>query len=114
MNILPVAVTEIVAESDFFDYEAKYHDELTQEITPARIPQKDYDHCMRQTEKIYKLLGCKGMIRADYILKGEELFLIEVNTVPGLSPASLIPKMVDGAGWDLTEFFTNSVDQMFV
>lgn len=108
-----IAVTEIVAENEFFDFEAKYNDSRTQEITPARVSQKDYDACMQLTEVIYAALRCRGMIRVDYILRGEDLYVIEVNTIPGLSPASLIPKMVEYRNWSLSDFFTNSVEQMF-
>ncbi len=104
-----IAVTEIVCETEFFDYEAKYHDKRTQEITPARIDQVAYDDCMRTTERIYSILQCQGIIRADYILSGSELYLIEVNTTPGLSSASLIPQQVRYAGQTLESFFTEEV-----
>ena len=109
----PLAVTEIVSEKEFFDYEAKYHHSGTQEITPARISEEHYQRCMDQTVKIYGLLNCRGMIRADYIQKGDELFLIEVNTVPGLSEKSLMPQQAVHAGMSLTEFFTASIEEMY-
>ncbi len=93
-----VAVTEIQFDAEFFDYEAKYNSSTTQEITPARIDQTTYDECMNLSVDIYKKLGCSGFFRADYILHEGELFLIEVNTVPGMSKASLLPQMLDYAG----------------
>jgi D-alanine-D-alanine ligase len=100
-----IAITEIVSEQEFFDYQAKYHDIGTQEITPARIPDDQYQAVMRQTEEIYQILGCKGVIRVDYIIEKGEPLLIEVNTTPGLSSRSLIPQQVEYVGMKLSEFF---------
>ncbi len=104
-----LAVTEIVVEKEFFDYEAKYHHKGTQEITPARISEADYEACMRLSEKIYTWLDCKGIVRPDFILNKKGLFLIEVNTTPGLSSASLIPQMAEYTGLSLSEFFAEAV-----
>ncbi|HAS35774.1 MAG TPA: D-alanine--D-alanine ligase [Flavobacteriales bacterium] len=105
-----LAVTEIVVEKEFFDYEAKYHHKGTQEITPARISKEDYEACMRLTEQIYTWLDCQGIVRADYILNEKGIFLIEVNTTPGLSSASLVPQMAVYAGYTLEEFFSEEVE----
>jgi D-alanine-D-alanine ligase len=105
-----LAVTEIVTTKEFFDYEAKYHDKGTEEITPARIDAEDYERCMRLTEKIYGWLSCKGIVRADYMLCDDGLYLIEVNTTPGLSEARLVPQMAQHAGYSLSAFFTEEVE----
>lgn len=107
-----VAVTEIVFEADFFDYNAKYLSNQTQEITPARIDEKDYQAAMKLSEQIYKLLDCKGFFRADYILKDGELYLIEVNTVPGMSEKSLMPQMLEYLGLDLRQILEEQIDEM--
>lgn len=91
-NAKAMAVTEIVAASDFFDFNAKYEDEKTQEITPARISDDHYKSCLELTERIYGILNCKGMVRIDYILKNDKWYLIEVNSIPGLTERSLTPQ----------------------
>lgn len=108
----PVAVTEIVFESEFFDYDAKYQSNATQEITPARIDQKDYDYCMKVSAEIYQRLGCKGLFRADYILQDGQLFLIEVNTIPGMSAKSLLPQQLAYKGINLADILDESINQL--
>lgn len=90
-------ITEIVPEGAYFDYAAKYEGK-SQEITPARIPDDIYRKVQRMTEQIYTVLNCRGMARVDYLLKGDTPYVIEVNTVPGFSEASLIPQMAEADG----------------
>jgi D-alanine-D-alanine ligase len=111
-EIKALSVTEIVFESEFFDYQAKYHDKTTQEITPARISKELTQKIMTLTKKVYKTIECRGMIRVDFIIMDDEPYLIEVNTVPGLSEASIVPKMAAYAGLSLRELFENEVDMM--
>lgn len=111
-NIQSLAVTEIVFESDFFDFEAKYNSSSTQEITPARISDEDYEKTMDLSKRIYQILGCKGFFRADYILKNGELYLIEVNTVPGMSSASLMPQQLKYANINVTELLQFQIDNL--
>lgn len=111
-TIKALAVTEISYQSEFFDYQAKYHDKSTQEITPARISEELTQKVKQITESIYQLLECRGMIRADFIIVEEQPYLIEVNTVPGLSEASIIPKMAKEAGITLAQLFENEIDMM--
>lgn len=108
-----LAITEIVSDSDFFDFNAKYLDHNTQEITPARIPKEKYDECLKLSEFIYEILLCKGMIRIDYILSSNKLFMIEVNTIPGLTDASLLPQHAEYAGITTTEMITEIIEEMF-
>lgn len=108
-----LAVTEIVPANEFFDYDSKYHNSKTQEITPARISDDDYNEVMRTTEKIYHYLNCSGMIRIDFMVCANGVYLIEVNTTPGLSEASIIPQQAKYAGFTLAEFFDHSVSSMF-
>lgn len=102
-----IAITEIVPKKAFFDYEAKYHG-ASEEITPARISSEIETEIKRISAEVYNLLHLKGVVRIDYIIeKSSQLpYLIEVNTVPGLSPASIVPQQVAYAGWSLTDFFT--------
>ena len=98
-------VTEIVSKTEFFDYDAKYTPELVEEITPARIPDNIAEKCQESSSFIYDILNCHGLIRVDYILKGDKLYFLEVNTVPGMSAASIVPKQAEVFGLSLTELF---------
>jgi D-alanine-D-alanine ligase len=97
-EVVPLAVTEVVFAGDFFDYDAKYTSAATQEITPARIDEVKYKECMDISVNIFKLLLCKGIFRADYILSNGIFYLIEVNTVPGMSARSFIPQQLEYKG----------------
>jgi len=108
-----VAVTEIVPANEFFDFESKYNAEGTQEITPARLPKTRYDEVMQLTEKIYLYLNCKGMIRVDFMVCQDTSYMIEPNTTPGLSNASILPQQAIYAGYDLASFFDLSLTEMF-
>jgi D-alanine-D-alanine ligase len=108
-----LAVTEIVPANEFFDFDSKYTNSRTQEITPARISNESYDQVMSQTELVYELLKAKGMIRVDFMVCEEGVFLIEPNTTPGLSEASIIPKQAAYCGYGLGDFFALSLDEMF-
>ena len=107
IHILPV--TEIVSHNDFFDYEAKYKG-LSDEITPARISKKENEKVQNITKEVYHKLGLKGIVRIDYIIKKGALFLIEINTIPGLSSESIIPKQARKAGYKLSEFFDLTIE----
>lgn len=107
ITVLPV--TEIVATGEFFDYEAKYEDEATQEITPARIPESAYLECQELSKKAFEITDCDGIARADFFLSGEELYLVEINTIPGMSAESLVPKQLNTAGIDLKEILTKKI-----
>jgi D-alanine-D-alanine ligase len=110
VTVLPA--TEIITTKDFFDYEAKYSDHTTQEITPADLPQVKNNEIADILTEIYLRLNCKGMVRIDFILleKTNEFYFIEVNTTPGQSAASLIPQQVRAAGLDLMEFYGDLIE----
>lgn len=90
--ILPVC--EIVSKNEFFDFEAKYTAGMADEIVPARVDIEIQKRCQKISSEIYDMLGCKGLVRVDYILKGNMLYFLEVNTVPGMSKESIVPKMI--------------------
>ncbi|PHS60628.1 MAG: D-alanine--D-alanine ligase [Flavobacterium sp.] len=102
IKILPP--TEIVSENDYFDFEAKYLGK-SQEITPARISEKDTKKVTFIAEEIYRLLNMKGITRSDFIIQEGVPYFIEINTNPGLSLESIVPKQVREAGLTLTDFF---------
>lgn len=107
VNALPVI--EIVTENDYFDYDAKYNGH-SQEICPAHISDELRDLIQETTKKIYHQLGCSGIVRIDYISTEEGLYFLEVNTIPGMTSASLVPKMVRTAGMDMTSFLTHIIE----
>ena len=106
-------VTEVVPKSDFFDYDAKYNGKV-EEITPARIPDELRDRIQDLTAKIYDLIGCHGIIRNDYInTDGDKINLLEVNTTPGMTATSFIPQQIRAAGMNLTDVFTEIIEDSF-
>lgn len=106
-----LAVTHIKPANDFFDYDAKYSGR-SEETTPAEIPAAVYNKIMRESERVYQLLELKGLARVDYILDAEnEPILIEVNTIPGLSEESLLPKQARYAGYELPALFKACVEK---
>lgn len=108
-----LAITEIVPANEFFDFDSKYNNARTQEITPARISEEHYSHIMRMTEHVYRVLDCRGMIRVDYMVCKDGVYLIEPNTTPGLSEASILPQQAKYCGYTLDAFFSHSLEEMF-
>lgn len=100
--------TEIVSENDFFDFEAKYEGK-SEEITPARLSKEVANKVAEQTKRIYILLKLDGIARIDFIIQKGEPYIIEANTVPGLSEESIIPQQATCAGISLAELFTQAV-----
>lgn len=111
-EILALPPTEIISETEFFDYAAKYK-HRSQEITPAEISKTQSDTCRALSAKIYSLLNCSGMVRIDYILYKDTFTMLEVNTVPGLSPESIIPAQARAMGWSYGEFLDMVVEEMW-
>ena len=97
-EVLPI--TEIVSQNEFFDFKAKYESE-SQEITPARLTPEATARCQATTKKVFEALGCRGMARIDYIKVGDTFNLLEANTIPGMSEASIIPQQAQAHGWSI-------------
>ena len=102
-------VIEIITENEFFDYEAKYKGQ-SREVCPAQIPDSLREEIQEVSKKIYAHLGCSGLVRVDYIASEEGLYFLEVNTIPGMTAASLVPQMVRAAGLDMTDFLTTIIE----
>ncbi len=103
-------ITEVVTSNEFFDYDAKYNGQV-QEITPARIPDATRDAVQALTLKIYDILGCKGIIRTDYIIAPDgTIQLLEVNTTPGMTATSFIPQQVRAAGMEMRDVLTEIIE----
>jgi D-alanine-D-alanine ligase len=107
VHVLPI--TEIETTNDFFDYQAKYEGK-SKEITPARLSDELTKTCMELTKQIYTLLQCKGICRIDYIVKNNTLYMLEINTVPGMSKASIIPQQIRAAGLKESDVFTAIIE----
>ena len=108
-NESPMAlpVIEIVPPGEFFDYRCKYNG-MTQEICPARIPSDQLSHAQQIAVTAFALLGCSGFARADMIISQNQIYLLEINTIPGLTRESLVPKAAKAAGLS----FSDLLDQI--
>lgn len=102
-------VIEIITENEFFDYEAKYNGH-SREVCPAQIPEELREQIQEVSKKIYSHLGCSGLVRVDYISSEDGLYFLEVNTIPGMTSASLVPQMVHAAGMSMTDFLTTVIE----
>ena len=103
-------ITEVVTFNEFFDYDAKYNGQV-REIPPARIPEETAERVRKITNHIYDILHCNGIIRVDYIISKEgKIFMLEVNTTPGMTPTSFIPQQVKAAGLTMTDVLTDIVE----
>ncbi len=109
-GLLALPMTEIRTENEFFDYEAKYLGK-SEEITPAEISDELRDQCQEISKNLYLQLRCNGIARFDYILKGDEFYFLEVNTIPGFSGESIVPQMAEAHGWSLEQFFSNCIKE---
>lgn len=105
-------ITEVVTKREFFDYEAKYNGQVD-EITPARVTDEMRDRVQAMTLKIYDIIGARGIIRTDYVLIGNEIYLLEVNTTPGMTATSFIPQQVRAAGLDIKDVLTDIIEDSF-
>lgn len=106
--VLPI--TEVVSDNEFFDYDAKYNGQV-KEITPARISDELTAEVQRQTAKYYDILGCKGIVRIDYIISPDGVpYVLEANTTPGMTPTSFIPQQVRAAGLDIKDVMADIIE----
>lgn len=103
-------VTEVIPKNEFFDFEAKYTPGVTEEITPARLPENLFVRCQRLSSEIYDLCQCSGIVRIDYILKGGEFYFLEVNTTPGMTATSFVPQQIAAMGANLRDVLTKIIE----
>ncbi|MGX8712393.1 MAG: D-alanine--D-alanine ligase [bacterium] len=105
-------ITEIIPKGghEFFDYEAKYQG-FSNEVTPAECPERISKHIQEVSGQLYDLLGCKGIVRFDYIhdTVADELYFLEVNTIPGQSAESIVPKQAKAMGISPAELYEMSI-----
>lgn len=100
MGDKPLTVTEIVPKTAFYDYDAKYSDGGSVHQLPADVPQAVFDECMAEALKAHQLLGCRGLTRSDFRYDPETggVWLLEINTQPGMTPTSLAPEQAAHCG----------------
>ena len=111
-EIITLPFTEIKTKKEFFDFEAKYSPGFTEEITPADTSADIADQIRTAAKKVYSMFNCRGVIRIDFIYNEEKQqpFLLEINTVPGQTEASIVPQQVRAMGWTLKQFYSALID----
>ena len=107
--VMPIA--KVVPKNEFFDYQAKYDPAYSDELIPAPIPGELTERVKRLTSAIYDILRCEGIVRVDYIVRGGEIFLLEVNTAPGMTSNSFVPKMLRAMGGTVRDFLTRVIEE---
>jgi len=107
ITVLPI--TEIVSENDFFDYEAKYLGK-SQEITPARISEELKEKIETVAKRAYEVLKMKGFSRSEFIIVNNEPYMLEMNTIPGMTTESILPQQAKVAGISLSDLFDNAIE----
>jgi len=114
-KIIVLPITEVISKKDFFDYEAKYEGAST-EITPAEIDETTANKIREAAGKIYQVFNCRGVVRIDFFYNEEtqQPFMLEINTIPGQSEASIIPQQVRAMGWSLKEFYSKLVEEALI
>ncbi|MCS6829087.1 MAG: D-alanine--D-alanine ligase [bacterium] len=100
---------EIVPAGGFYDYNAKYTPGATEEIIPARVPEEVHRLCAHYALQAHHALGCRGMSRTDFIWEHQRPVVLEVNTIPGMTPTSLLPRSAEAYGWSFEQLVTNIV-----
>jgi D-alanine-D-alanine ligase len=106
-------VTEIISKNEFFDYEAKYTPGKSDEVTPADLEPEVTDTIRKLSSRIYDLLGCRGIVRVDFIIIDGKPFFLEINTIPGMTEESLIPKQAKAAGIPLETLYSMVIENLF-
>jgi D-alanine-D-alanine ligase len=111
-EIIILPITEVKTTKEFFDFEAKYSPGFTEETTPALLDELVATKIRDTARKIYQVFNCSGVVRIDMIYdeaKGEP-FMLEINTVPGQTAASVVPQQVRAMGWTLKQFYSALIE----
>ncbi len=113
-KIITLPITEIISENEFFDFQAKYEG-ASKEITPAEIEEAVADKIRFEAQKAYEVFNCNGVVRIDFIYNetSAKPFMLEINTIPGQSSASIIPQQVKVMGWNLKDFYSALIEECF-
>lgn len=113
-KVIALPITEIIAHNEFFDFEAKYEG-ASDEITPAQISEAIAEKIRAEARKAYAVFNCRGIVRIDFIYDTDTglPYMLEINTVPGQSEASLVPQQVVAMGWTLKQFYSALIEECF-
>lgn len=112
-EIITLPITEVTTKKEFFDFEAKYTAGMSTEVTPAEVSEIVAEKVRQNAGKIYELFNCRGIVRMDFIYNEAEdaPYLLEINTVPGQSEASIVPQQVRACNWTLKAFYSALIDE---
>lgn len=112
--VIALPITEIISKNEFFDFQAKYEG-ASEEITPAKVDESIAEKVRENAKKAYSVFNCRGVVRIDFIYDEQtgNPYLLEINTVPGQSDASLVPQQVVAMGWTLKEFYSALIEECF-
>ncbi len=113
-NIIALPMTEIISQNEFFDFQAKYEG-ASEEVTPAKVEESIAEKIRVEAKKAYGVFNCNGVVRIDFIYNESagKPFLLEINTVPGQSAASIVPQQVKAMGWSLMDFYSAIIEECF-
>jgi D-alanine-D-alanine ligase len=113
-KIIALPITEIISKNEFFDFEAKYQG-ASEEVTPANVEEVIAEKIRKEAQKAYAVFNCNGIVRIDFIYNEADgnPYMLEINTVPGQSDASLVPQQVVAMGWSLKEFYSALIEECF-
>jgi D-alanine-D-alanine ligase len=114
-EIVTLPFTEVKTHKEFFDFEAKYTAGMSEEITPAQVDESVAEKVRSTARKVYQTFNCRGIVRMDFIFHAQkkEPYLLEINTVPGQSEASIVPQQVRANGWTLKDFYSKLIEECF-
>lgn len=106
-----LAVTEITTARGFYDYDAKYANGGSIHVIPADVDQRVYDEAMELSERAFRAIGCRGVARTDFRYDGKDLYMLEINTQPGMTPTSLVPEQAAHTGLSFQDLVVWMVEQ---
>jgi D-alanine-D-alanine ligase len=111
-KIIALPITEIISKKEFFDYEAKYEG-ASEEVTPANVDEAIAEKIRATAKKAYSIFNCNGIVRIDFIYNEADAnpYMLEINTVPGQSAASIVPQQVVAMGWTLKDFYSALIEE---
>lgn len=114
-EIITLPMTEILTKNEFFDFQAKYEG-ASEEVTPANVDEAIAGKIRDAARQAYAVFNCRGVVRIDFIFEATsgKPFMLEINTVPGQSDASIVPQQVRAMGWTLTDFYSALIEECFL
>lgn len=109
---LALPVIEIRSKNNFFDYQSKYDDQLVEELCPAPIDDNSAEELQQQALKIHQALGARHLSRSDFIVAADKIYFLEINTIPGLTNESLVPKAIRAGGEDWDNLLSGWIEEV--